>query len=522
MKRAQTPSFLLELPLQVTLTQAARLRAHFEAGRCLYNAILGESMRRLSRMRADPRWQEARAIPHSQKQERQRAFSKLRDDYGFTEYALHRFAREANCAWLADHLDAVTAQTIATRAYRAANRVALGQAKKVRFKSKGRGLDSLEGKRTDTGIRFVLQSAEKGSPGWLVWGKDRVPALIDYEDEVIAHGLRHRIKYTRIVRRNASGPNAKGADAEGSRYYVQLILEGQPLQKKKHTVGTVTVGLDLGPSVVAIVSREGDARLEPLGAELSPNARLRRRLQRKLDRSRRSTNPQNYDEQGRMKRQGRRRLVWKNSRSFRATQRRLATQERKLAAHRKSLHGHLVHDIIRLGNHIHLEKISYKGWQRSLFGKSVGLHAPGQFIARLKLAVASTGGSLVEFPTATTKLSQYCHGCHTTAKKPLTQRFHTCPCGVGPVQRDLYSAFLVAFLDSADQSPSKVQYSSYWKRMETCVRVAFEVIEQRAKAGEHLPGCVGIPRVRARRPASLADRLQEPEVLSYRRGRLEA
>src|SRR5712691_8594972 len=53
-KKSTTPTFLLELPLAVDAGQAKRLRAHFEAGRCLYNALLGEAMKRLRAMRADP------------------------------------------------------------------------------------------------------------------------------------------------------------------------------------------------------------------------------------------------------------------------------------------------------------------------------------------------------------------------------------------------------------------------------------------------------------------------------------
>ena len=53
-KRSKTPTFLLELPLSVDAGQAKRLRAHFEAARCLYNALLGEAMKRLRAMRADP------------------------------------------------------------------------------------------------------------------------------------------------------------------------------------------------------------------------------------------------------------------------------------------------------------------------------------------------------------------------------------------------------------------------------------------------------------------------------------
>src|SRR5437660_10782126 len=103
MKKSKTPTFLLELPLVVDAGQAKRLRAHFEAGRCLYNALLGEAMKRLRAMRADPAWQAARALPQTHKQERREAFSRLRHAYGFSEYALHEFAKTANCAWIADH-----------------------------------------------------------------------------------------------------------------------------------------------------------------------------------------------------------------------------------------------------------------------------------------------------------------------------------------------------------------------------------------------------------------------------------
>ena len=63
MKKSTTPTFLLELPLAVTLGQAKRLRAHFEAARSLYNALLGEALRRINRMHDDPAWQAARALP---------------------------------------------------------------------------------------------------------------------------------------------------------------------------------------------------------------------------------------------------------------------------------------------------------------------------------------------------------------------------------------------------------------------------------------------------------------------------
>jgi hypothetical protein len=98
-------------------------------------------------MRADPAWQAARSIPRSQKQARNAAFALLRKQYHFSEFALHDFAKTANCAWIADHIDAMMAQVLATRAYQAVNRMCLGKAKQVRFKSQGRGLDSVENKK---------------------------------------------------------------------------------------------------------------------------------------------------------------------------------------------------------------------------------------------------------------------------------------------------------------------------------------------------------------------------------------
>jgi hypothetical protein len=527
MKRSKTPTFFLELPLATTARHAKYLRAHFEAARCLYNALLGEALKRLQLMQSDDRWQAARAIPKTKREERAEAFNTLRITYGFSEYALYSYAKEANCSWVADHIDAVTAQALATRAYQAVNKVCLGKAKKVRFKSKGRGLDSIEGKSNKQGLRFILQPPEEGNTGWFVWRKERIPAVIDWNDPVVKHGLDHRIKYVRLIRRKASSSRAQSADCQSYRYYVQLILEGHPYQKKKgdagkeapkHPVGKDIVGLDLGPSTIAIVPREGTAHLLPLCGALNADIRKKRRLQRKLDRQRRANNPQNYDEKGRIKKPGKgQRHIWHNSKGYQATRRQLANQERKLVAHRKSLHGALVHFIISLGNQIHLEKISYKAWQKQ-YGKSVGLYAPGMLIAYLKRTVASTGGTLVELPTHKAKLSQYCHGCGNYEKKPLSQRWHHCACGIGPVQRDLYSAFLAAYMNpTKSTTPSIAQH--VWESVDLRLRAAIEVIQQRAKEGDVFPQSMGIPRARARLPKSLGNSQLE---LVYRRGRLEA
>src|SRR5947209_7419435 len=289
MTRKKSPSWVLELPLALRTDQAKRLQAHLEAARCLYNALLGEAKKRLNRMRSDPAWQEARAIPRTRKQERSAAFLRLRKQYGFAEYALHDYAKGARCSWIADHVDSTMAQTLASRAYRAANRVCLGQAKQIRFRSKGRGMGSVEGKRNDTGMLFVLQQAEEGNQGGLLWGEDHLPALIDWKDVVVASGLRQRIKNARLVRRQASSPSGTRGRQRGPSVFRAGDRRGHPYQKAKNQPGTDTMGLDIGPSTLAVVPREGEAHLVEFCQELRPAIGKKRRLQRKMQRQHRAT-----------------------------------------------------------------------------------------------------------------------------------------------------------------------------------------------------------------------------------------
>jgi hypothetical protein len=187
-----------------------------------------------------------------------------------------------------------------------------------------------------------------------VWGKLKLQPYLKGNDPVILHGLTSRIKYVRLVRRRLNNK---------TRYYAQLVGEGTPFIKPKNQTGSGVVGLDIGPSTIAIVG-ESAARLDMFAPELKSVEKHIRRLQRKMERSRRANNPTNYnsdfiDTKGKRKkgivRKGCKR--WNSSKIYRSTRSAKANLERKLAAHRKSLHGRLVHEILRLGNTIKLEKL---------------------------------------------------------------------------------------------------------------------------------------------------------------------
>jgi putative transposase len=97
--------------------------------------------------------------------------------------------------------------------------------------------------------------------------------------------------------------------------------------------------------------------------------------------------------------------------------------------------------------------------------------------------------SFVELPTHQLKLSQTCHGCGKVQKKPLSQRWHQCECGV-VAQRDLYSAFLAQHVENNRLNVDDAKVA--WSGVETLLRTALsglDIPKQLAREGS-LPGSV--------------------------------
>jgi hypothetical protein len=127
------------------------LRSRLEAGRQLYNAVLGETLSRFGEMRKDIGFAVAKAMhkPSAKKA----AFTDLREKHGFREYDLHKLSSLSPNSWLRGHLDDNTAQKVATRAFKAAERFSFGESGRPRFKRYGE-LESVEGKSNAAGIRY--------------------------------------------------------------------------------------------------------------------------------------------------------------------------------------------------------------------------------------------------------------------------------------------------------------------------------------------------------------------------------
>jgi len=440
-------SFVYELPIVTNPMEENQLFTRFNVARLIYNACLQEALRRLNLAKQSKLWQEGRNTPPGEK--KSALFREALKLYHFSEYELHGYVKDlAKESWLKEHVDSTVAQKIASRAFQSTNEYRVGNRGKPRFKTI-RQFSSVEGKSNVAGIRF--------KNGSIYWMGMVLKLIYDPCDEVEKHALHHKTKYVRLVRRIVR---------EKVRYFAQLVLEGKPLIKKKHRVGTAIVGLDIGPSTLAAMSEES-AFLIPL----NPKApKKQKKLQRALDRSLRKANPDNYNEKGTPKKN----VKWKKSARYKKKSKKLAEEKRKEA-------GEITNQILSMGNTIKTEKLSYKSFQKQ-YGRSVARHAPGSMVQTLRLKAANAGGEVIEFSCYKTKLSQSCHNCNQIKKKALSERWHVCSCGINPVQRDLYSSFLAIHVE--DEVLNRPKAVEAWACAEPLMKQALFKCEQAAKGKE--------------------------------------
>jgi putative transposase len=464
MSRTTTPTFTHELPLRTRVADARILAVRLDhAARSLYNACLGEALSRVRLLRERRRYQRALRLSHGHP-DRPLLFTLARTSCGFTDAGLQQYAIRVRRRAFMGHLDSHVAQKLGTRAYTAANEYLIGRRGRPRFKGR-RQLNTVEGKSNDAGLRWRTDHVE--------WLGLHLPALIDDRDPVTRHALTQPVKYVRLIRRRMGSRD---------RFFVQLVLDGEPYRKPEHQIGCDTLGVDLGPSTVAVVGNT-QAVLVPLCPDIVRAHRVIRRVQRHLDRQRRANNPNNYLPDGQAK-PGRNR--WTMSRRERQTLDALAGMRRREAAHRKTLHGQLANQILSMGTVIQKEKDDYRAWQRE-FGRTVGLRAPGLFTQLLRRKAASAGGGVFEFPPEATRLSATCQ-CGAVVEKSLRERVHRCGCGVA-MQRDLYSAYLARFVDQ-NHALHADQAQLAWPGADPLLRAAWRAALQSAK-GRLRPSAFG-------------------------------
>lgn len=294
----------------------------------------------------------------------------------------------------------------------------------------------------------------------------------------------YRIIFNRIVIKRIRGK---------FRFYVQILYEGRPwkLDKNgnlKNKQGTGRVGIDYGTSTIAVVS-ESKVIYKNLAEEANNLKHLERQLkilQRKMDRSRRSTNPDCFNSDGTYKKGTK---IKVKSRNYKKLLKQFREINRKLSCIKKYEIGRDANIIRSLGDQVYGEHMNFQGLakrsknttvnrntgkinKKKRFGKSISNRCPGLMVSTLK---NKFGNGYHEVNTWEFKASQYNHITNTCIKKKLSQRIQKLDYNgeTITIQRDLYSAFLLMnsnnTLDKPDLNLCNITFENFIVNHTICI-----------------------------------------------------
>lgn len=458
-KRAKgAPSHVVRWPVGLRPGQQRLLDARFLGLTRVYNAVLGEAIKRSKAVKADAAWQAAREMPRrtmKEAQARRQAFEKVEATHGFSKTAVGEFATGLRRSHIRRHVLAHEFQVVAGRAWGAASDWHYGKRGKPKFKSAykpSRTVRSASGKDSHSAIQ--PHHDQNGILDGLRWGPRQGGLVLPLVAARSGAGRRAReeqqawmklqqsvasgLLYARLVR-------TRRGVRDGGRwaYEAQFVVDGKP--STRHPIAdSERACVDFGPSMAAIartITDTDDNETWTAGtvevAEGVENIdRELRRWQRKLDRQHRAGSPDCFNADGTHKRK----CVWtRRSRQARVTQARITELHRRAAAHRDTRHGELANGLLAVANDIRVEKISYLAWAKA-YPHSTRRHSVGGQVKRIERNAKSGGASFHEISTYDTALSQTCL-CGHKERKPLRVRQHNCPeCGLQE-HRDVLSAF---------------------------------------------------------------------------------
>ena len=258
------------------------------------------------------------------------------------------------------------------------------------------------------------------------------------------------------------------------RVYLHLTIEGKAKPKydkhgnPRHKLGKGMIGADIGTQTVAYTSdtEVGLKNLSERGNSIQTSERKERLLYRAMDRSRRATNPQNYNDDGTVKKG---RKIWIYSNHYKklkekhselcrinAINRQLAINED--ANHLRSLGDVFITEPKNAGKLMRRAKettVNSKGKfnRKKRFGRSIKNRCPSGFQTAVEQKFKVSGGIYIEVSNDY-RASQYDHTVDDYIKKRLSDRMYKLQDGT-EVQRDWYSSFLLYCYDYRTQDIDK-------------------------------------------------------------------
>lgn len=507
--RTQTPSFVVKTKLHLQDNVKNHLNKSFHIADSAYNETLNHGLKRFSAMTKNERYQELlelrreviktqekikkeikketdKAIKQKLKEkfkqikeqleEIDKELGQIRMDYGLTKYQLSTWLlerRKQTVAYL--HLNAGELQVIAENTYQTLTQVIFYKTKpeKIKFRSKYSLDHSFRNRVNNTGTRLV-ESKKPGMVYRLYIHKRTmfvdIPVNTFTEYQQIQLLRAGKIKYVQIISKTIRGKQV---------FYLQIVCQGIPVTKIQKGEGVT--GIDPGISTVAYVSKDTCELVDLVPGNFARKERLIQNLSRKIERSHKVNNPEAYNENGTYKKSVRFKPLSKRARRLAV---RRQTAYRKLTEERRKLQGQLINRIVSESSVIKIEDLNVKDLQKrkretrinpktgrpfskKRYGKTVFKAAPGQFRMLLTQRAISTGCKVDIISPKKTKPSQYNHITGEFEKKELKIRIYNLTDEITDVQRDLYSAFLIAHIENDEYLTEQLEenFETFYENM---------------------------------------------------------
>jgi len=208
---------------------------------------------------------------------------------------------------------------------------------------------------------------------------------------------------------------------KNGRWYASITVECSP----QRTAGPLAAGMDWGVETLATLALS-DGTLQHIDNPRHTRKALvtLRHAQQALSRKRRGSNNRE-----------------KARRAVSSLHRKIANQRHHFLHHTSA---RLIAMIgFLLTEHLSIRSMTAHGGRRKRgLNREILNTAPGLFLQMLAYKAEEAGGWYEEASTRRLKPSQTCHGCGRQAKKALSERWHTCPCGVS-CPRDDNSALVL-------------------------------------------------------------------------------